>query len=80
MADDGILNFRTVSVIPGEYIQNFAYDANHQMQYEGYAPQGTADDADKWTIRKYTYSSGQQETIRIAKNVSWDDKASVSYT
>ena len=80
MADDGLLNLRTVMVVPGEFIQNFAYDANNQLQYEGYAPQGTAISENHWVIRKYTYSSGLQQTTRIAKNVAWTDRASVTYT
>ena len=80
MADDGLINFRTVSVIPGNHIVNYAYDANSQVEYIGYAEQGVATSASKWVIRKFSYSSGLLQNERIAKNVAWDSRTTVSYS
>ncbi len=81
MAGQGRLNHGTVMVVPGEFIQNYAYDANLQTQYEGYAPQGSATSETRWVIRKYTYDANLQvSTIRVAKDVAWDDRSAVSYS
>ena len=80
MPDSGLLNFSTVMVIPGEYIANFAYDANSQLEYEGYAPYGSATSSNVWTIKKYVYSSNLLSTVRIARNVDWDSRTSHTYS
>jgi hypothetical protein len=79
MADDGLLNYKQVSSIPGEHISNFAFNVSDELEYFAYAAKGTADDEAKWVIHKITYSGSLIETIRVAKNVAWDNRASVSY-
>lgn len=80
MAGKGRLNHGTVMVVPGEYKQRFAYDANSQVEYEGYAPIGTSEDDPAWVIRKYTYSSGLQTETNIARDVNWTDHESHTYS
>ena len=80
MANDGLLNFNNVSVVPGEHIERWAYDGNNQLQYYGYAEKGIETSETKWIISKFTYSSGLAVSKLIAKNVSWDGRASATYS
>ncbi len=81
MASQGRLNHGTVMVVPGEYIQRFSYDANSQVEYEGYAPTGTAEGTNSWVIRKYTYNANLQQTAtNIARDVNWTDRSSHTYS
>lgn len=74
------INAQTVTVIPGTEIVNRSYNATKQIEYLGHAPMGSADDAQVWTIRKYTYTSNQVTSERIAVGVSWDNRTSETYS
>lgn len=81
MATPNNINYWTVTVIPGSEIINRAYNASKQVEYLGHAIQGSSGSANVWTIRKYTYTSNQVTSERIAVNVAWDDRATtVVYT
>ncbi len=74
------VNSTTVCLIPPDTIFNRAYKANNQLEYEGHAVRGTADDTPDWTIRKFTYNgSNLIVTERIARNVTWDNRSSSIY-
>lgn len=74
------VNYIIVETIPGTTITNRSYDSNNQLEYMGYAPKGSSNASDAWVIRKYVYNVNLQEsTTRIAVNVSWNDRESVSY-
>lgn len=80
MTRGGVINYDTVTIVPGEFIVNRAYNASNQTEYMGYAPQGTATSTPQWVIRKYTYTSNLITSERIAKNVDWDNKATHTYS
>lgn len=73
------INFQTVTVIPGSEIINRAYTTDGQLEYLGHAVKGSANSDMCWTIRKYSYTSNQVTSERIARNVSWNDMATVTY-
>lgn len=74
------INYTTVSSLPPDVIINRAYKANNQLEYEGHAIRGTADDSPYWTIRKFTYTGANLiSTERIARNVTWDARTTATY-
>lgn len=73
MSRDNI-NYLSVTTIPGSEIINRAYNASKQIEYLGHAVKGSANSDTVWTIRKYTYTSNQVTSERIAHMVSWNDR------
>jgi len=80
MANNGIVNYETVTIVPGEFIVNRAYTASNQVEYFGYAERGVANSDPHWTIRKYTYTANLVTAERVAKNLAWDDRVTGSYS
>ena len=44
--------------IPSNMEGRWAYDANDNCTYAGYAPKGLAEGADGWLIQKFTWTAG----------------------
>lgn len=80
MADDGLINFRVVATVPGDFKVRRAYNASNQVQYLGYAERGTDEADPRWVIKRYTYSSNLITEENIAKNVAWDDRTTSTYS
>lgn len=66
------------------YTSRFDYDGSGNVIYTGIAKPGTLSSAAAWSIRRYTYSSGNVTVVEHADantlmdNI-WDNRASLSY-
>lgn len=56
------------------------YDESGNYQYAGAAPNGSAEGAAVWTIRRLTYASSAYVTTQQALNVTWTGRAGHTYT
>lgn len=76
-----MIKSQAVCIIPPNHIVNYAYNDDLRVEYMGHAVKGTSNTTEKWTIRKYTYTANKQvETERMAYNVSWNDRATATYS
>ena len=73
------LNFVNVVEIPGLHIVNREYSSGFLI-YMGHAVMGSSASDEKWVIRKYTYTSNQLTSERVAVGVAWNDRTTVTYT
>lgn len=65
--------------------QAFAYDANSQTEYIGYALPGTSKASPKWLIKKLTYSGTLVTDIQFANGVIafdsvWNSRTGYTYS
>lgn len=74
------LTYSPVSDYPNSLQRRSAYDGSNNLIYLGYAEQGVASSEAKWTIYKFTYSSGLETLKQTAVNAVWDDRASLTYS
>lgn len=56
------------------------FDGSNSYDYNGYAPQGSSESANVWTITRLTINAYGISTSAYAVNVAWTDRLSVTYT
>jgi len=57
------------------------YDGTDAItQYAGYAPSGTGESTNAWTITRIVINSDGSVTISTATNVAWSNRVSVTYS
>lgn len=56
------------------------YDESGDYQYQGSAPQGSAEGDAVWTIYRLTYAGGAYVETKSATNVTWTGRAGHTYT
>jgi len=74
-----------LGVLDAALTQKMAYDGSGQLEYVGEAAPGTSVGAEKWRIRKLTYSGTLLTDVQWADgsdkfSKSWNDKATYTYT
>lgn len=73
------LNFSNAgAIIPSNYFNYKVDEASASVTYVGYSEPGAASSADTWVIKKIEVS-GTVTTFSFAKNVAWDNRATVTY-
>lgn len=73
----------TVRRLLGESYPQFIaeYDGSNNILYAGIGKKGAATSANAWVIEKFTYLSGNITLVQTSpENVSWDDRATHSYS
>jgi hypothetical protein len=60
--------------------RNANNSTNNNINYCGYAPDGSAESATVWTITRLTISASGAITVGTATNVAWTNRESVIYT
>lgn len=74
------LNGTTVFDGPDPRKRNTEYNVDGTIKYIGWAPPQALTSDDTWTIYSFTYDGSSREiTKTTAFNVSWDNRATVSY-
>lgn len=68
----------TVAASGITYARQYASSGNYR--YAGIAPLGSALSDPVWTIHRLTYASGAFVISQVATNVSWNNRASSTYT
>lgn len=71
---------------PDDLIEMRSYDASDRLEYQGFAPAGSAVSSPCWQIKKFTYDSTSERitTKLFAGSVNdyvhvWDDRATYTY-
>lgn len=59
---------------------NYNPGVGYSLDYNGYAPQGSLESANVWTITRLTINAFGISTSEYAVNVAWTDRATVIYT
>lgn len=57
----------------------WAYNADSNIQYAGYAPKGLAEGTDGWLLQKFTYDVSQRLTTREIAYGNWTNRTGESY-
>jgi hypothetical protein len=60
--------------------RNANNSSNNNINYCGYAPDGSAESATVWTITRLTISASGAITVGTATNVAWTDRETTIYT
>lgn len=66
------------AIIPANYFNHKVDEASASITYVGYSEPGAASSANTWVIKKIEVD-GTETTYSFAKNVAWNDRATVSY-
>jgi hypothetical protein len=72
------LNLPNTSFIRRHSFTNF--DGSNSYDYNGYAPFGSSESANVWTITRLTINAFGSVTKGVATNVAWTDRVTVIYT
>jgi hypothetical protein len=72
------LNLPNTSFIRRHSFTNF--DGSNSYDYNGYAPQGSSESTNVWTITRLTINASGATTVGTATNVAWTDRVTVIYT
>ena len=56
------------------------FDGSNSYDYNGYAPFGSSESANVWTITRLTINAFGSVTKGVATNVAWTDRVTVIYT
>lgn len=73
-----LVNSTTITEGPSSLQNRYEYNVDQTVLYAGYAPWGTEQTDDVWTIFKYTYTS-QQVTLKQTAFGAWSDRANLTY-
>lgn len=73
-----VLENGNVPIVEGFYTNRYDY-ADTSLIYTGYAPLGTDDAEELWTITKYDLTDTSNANGKVALNTSWADRAAGSY-
>jgi hypothetical protein len=71
-------NLPNTSFIRRHSFTNF--DGSNSYDYNGYAPQGSSESTNVWTITRLTINASGATTVGTATNVAWTDRVTVIYT
>ena len=76
------LQAKRVVDIPDTAVLRMAYHITHteEVEYLGFAPRGTATDAEIWFVYKFTFDASARVTIRQSASGAWDDRTILSYS
>ena len=72
------LNIPNTTFIRRHSFTNF--DGSNSYDYNGYAPQGSSESANVWTITRILITSSGTTTKGVATNASWTNRVSEIYT